>query len=198
MDKELELFYILPYTKKYDSGGHYYNDDKCCIDYRPASESIWNGEPLVFDEKEQLLNWFIQNIGEPIPTVYRIRYIANYQGIDDVIKITNLNNGKTGYYTALNKNSYAWYDAKKSESCGKNVWDYHYTFEFDNKVLFRFKYIYEEFSKRGIKIKCNVYKNDIDRTNCFDFIGDPFYRIDREKMKTKQLVLYVRHPSNFW
>lgn len=37
---DLELFYILPYTKSYDSGGYYRSDETCSIVYRSPSESI--------------------------------------------------------------------------------------------------------------------------------------------------------------
>ena len=45
---DLELFYILPYTKSYNSGGYYRSDETCSIAYRSTSETIWNGNPLVF------------------------------------------------------------------------------------------------------------------------------------------------------
>ena len=196
MNKDLELFYILPYTKHYNNGYHYHNDETCCTDYRPASVSIWNDAPLFFDEKEQLLNWFYQNADKPIPTVYRIKYVNNYLGIDDVIKITNLSNGKTGYYTALSEDSYAKYDASKSELYGKIVWEDCYSFRYDPKTLFRFKDIYDAFIKRGIKIEYNVYKKDIDEKTRFEFIGDPFY--SKEEAKGKKLVLYRPSLKSFW
>lgn len=192
---DLVLFYILPYTKRYDSGGYYRNDDTGCTAYRPPSETVWTGNPLIFDKKEQLLKWFYENAGNPIPTVYRMKYIANYKGLNDVIKITNLGNGETKYYTALSKDKYAWYDTEKSERFGNVVWDYGYLKHFDNRP-FKFDYIYEEFCKRGIKIKCNVYDSDIDKTDCFEFVGDPDY--EKEKAKGKKLILYRPSFKSFW
>ena len=194
--KDLELFYILPYTKSYNSGGYYRSDETCSTAYRSPSVSIWNGNPLVFDEKEQLLNWFYQNADKPIPNVYRIRYIANYLGVDDVIKITNLKDGKTEYYTALDEDSYAKYDASMSKLYDKNIWEYCYSFRYDDKALFRFEYIYNEFIKRGIKIKFNVYEKNIDKKECFEFVGDPRY--EKEKAKGKKLVLHIPSPKSFW
>lgn len=194
MNKELELFYILPYTKNYNSGGHYYNDDKGCVDYSPASVDTWTCSPLIFDKKEQLLNWFCQNPDKPIPIIYKIKFIANYQGVDDVIKITNLNNGKTDYYTALSKNYYAWYDEHSSKLHNKIIWDYRYMHE-----IFNFDYIYTGFSKRGVEIKFNAYKNDdaTDKINCFEFFGDIFYCEERKKAKNKTLILYRNNPNNW-
>lgn len=195
---ELELFYILPYTKSYNSGGYYRSDETCSIAYRSPSKSIWNKEPLVFDKKEELLNWFYQNSDNPIPIVYRIKYIANYLGVDDVIKITNLKDNKTEYYTALSEDSYAKYDASKSELYDKNVWEECYSFRYDDKALFRFEYIYNEFIKRGIKIKFNVYKKVVDEKERFEFIGDLLSKKDRKEAEGKKLVLYRSNPINWW
>lgn len=196
-NKDLELFYILPYTVSYISGGYFKNDETCSIDHKATSMSVWPEEPLVFDEKEELFRWFCENAGKPIPTVYRIKYIDNYLGVDDVFKITDLKDNKTRYYTALSEELYAMYDAIESKICGKNVWISEYLSKYDNTSLkFRFKYIYKEFIKRGIKIKFNVYEKDIDVKNRFEFIGDPYY--EKEKAQEKKLVLYKPHPKSFW
>lgn len=193
---DLELFYILPYTKRYNSGYHYRNDDTGCTDYKAPSMSIWKGNSLFIEDKEKLLQWFYENPDNPIPVVYRIKYLSNYKGLDDIIKITNLSNNKTSYYTILNKDKYAWYDTEKSEYYGKDIWQW--DFLNNSNQTINIKDIYEEICKRGIKIKCNVFKKNIDKTECFEFIGDPFYRAESEKMKNKKLILYRRHPNNFW
>lgn len=190
---DLELFYIHPYTKHYNSGGYYRNDETGCIDYLPSSEYYEYKKPLIFDDKEQLLNWFYKNVDKRIPTVYRIKYIGNYQGLDDVIKITNITTGGTGYYTTLNKERYVRYDRKSSEKTDKFFWIDALSY----KCIFEFKYIYEELIKRGIKPKYNVYKEDIDKTNCFEYIGDPFYYSERTKAEGKKLVLY-HEKKIFW
>lgn len=190
---DLELFYILPYTKKYNTGHHYYNDEICCNDYKDASFSIWYGDSLFFETEKQLLSYFSQNAHNPIPIIYRIRYMENFKGLDDIIQITNLGNNTTGFYTMLDKNRYAWFNLKISEFCGKNVWQ--------DDILkndegnFRLKDMFEEFSKRGIKLKCNVLKKNIDKTKCFEFIGDPYYIGDAIQMKDKQLILYRQNPT---
>lgn len=190
----LKLFYIQPYEKNYNSGYHYKNDDTGCMDYMPASETIWEHNAKIFDSKEQLLKWFYKNADYPIPTVYIMQYVGNYKGLNDVIKITNLSDDTVGYYTALNKEMYAWYDAKESKYFEKNLWKSGYTFN----GKFSFEFIYNEFIKRGIKIECNVFENNIDKRKNFEFIGDPFYRTDRETMKEKKLILYRCHPNNHW
>ena len=193
---ELELFYILPYTKSYDCGGYYRSDETGSTAYRPPSESIWNGNPLIFDEKEQLLNWFFQNAGNPIPNVYRIKYIANCFGVDDVIKITNLENDETEYYTVLDEDFYAKYDEDLSKFYNKHIWEDFDSFRYSDKELFRFEYIYKELIKRGIEIKFNVYKEKINKKERFEFIGDPFF--EEEQAKGKNLVLYrpsLNRPS---
>lgn len=195
-NNNLELFYIVPYTKSYNSGGYYRSDETCSTTYRAPSESIWNGDPLFFDEKEQLLNWFYQNAGNPIPNVYRIRYIANYQGVEDVFKITNLEDGKIEYYTALSENYYAKYDEDMSKRSGKIVWKPLYSHKYDDKASLRFVYIYDEFIKRGIKIRFNVYEKSFDERIRFEFIGDPLY--EKEKAAGKKLVLYRPSYKGFW
>lgn len=64
MDKkdELELFYILPYIKTYDSGGYYRSDETCSINYIPPRESIYLNRSIFFDDKDELLQWFYKNI----------------------------------------------------------------------------------------------------------------------------------------
>ena len=183
---ELELFYILPYTKVYTNGGYYKNDDTGCIDYKTGHTRIWPGSPLFFEEKEQLLKWFYVNNDKPIPKVYRIKYLSNYKGLDDVFKITDLANDATRYYKIIDKYHYVWFDMGKSESCEKNVWQL--GFLMDINGTFRFENIYEEFDKRGIKIKnkSNLNKKNKGKIKGFDFIGDPF----SEKAKGKKLVLY--------
>lgn len=195
-ENDLELFYIVPYAKSYNSGGYYRSDETCSTAYKAPSESIWNGKPLFFDEKEQLLNWFYQNAGNHIPNVYRIRYIANFQCIDDVFEITNLKDGKIEYYTAVCENYYAKYDEDMSMRYGKIVWEDFYSYKYDDKASLRFEYIYNEFIKRGIKIKFNVFKKDIDKKTCFEFIGDPLY--EKDKVEGKKLVLYKPSHKRFW
>lgn len=186
--KDLELFYILPYTKKYNAGHHYYNDEICCNDYKDAFFSTWYGKSLFFETEKELLNYFYQNSHNPIPVVYKIRYVENFKGLDDVIQITDLGNNTTAFYTILNSNSYAYFNFQISEFCGKNVWqDCIFPIEESN---FRLKDVYEGFSKRGIKLKCNVLKKNIDKTKLFEFIGDPYYIVDAIQMKDKQLILY--------
>ena len=148
--KDLELFYILPYTKSYVSGGSYKNDDTGCIDYKSGHTRIWPGSPLFFDKQEQLLKWFYENTDNPIPCVYRIKYLSNYKGLDDVFKITDLANDGTRYYKVIDKYHFVWFDMEKSESCEKNVWQLGFLMDIGT---FRFENIYEEFDKRGIKIK---------------------------------------------
>ena len=145
-NKDLELFYILPYTKSYVSGGYYKNDDTGCIDYKSGHTRIWPGSPLFFDKQEQLLKWFYENTDNPIPGVYRIKYLSNYKGLDDVFKITDLANDGTRYYKVIDKYHYVWFDMEKSESCEKNVWQL--GFLMDINGTFRFENIYEEFDKR--------------------------------------------------
>lgn len=195
-NKDLELFYIVPYTKSYNSGGYYRSDKTCSTEYRSPSESVWYGNPIFFNNKEQVLNWFYKNTGNPIPNVYRIKYIANYQGIDDVFKITNLKDGKIEYYTAVSENFYAKYNEDMSNHYGKIIWEYIYSHKYDDKVSLRFKYIYDEFIKRGIKIKFNVYDKKTDETTRFEFIGDPLY--EKEKVKEKKLILYRPSHKRFW
>lgn len=194
--KDLELFYILPYTVSYNSGGYYKDDDTGGIGYNPPSKSVWNGDSLIFEEKEDLLKWFYKNAGKQIPTVYRIKYIDNYLGVDDVFKITDLKDDKTEYYTALSEDSYAMYDENNSKIYDKNIWKPVYAFRYDTNRKFRFEYIYEEFIKRGIKIKFNVYEKNIDIKTRFEFIGDPRY--ERKAAEGKKLVLYNPHPKSFW
>ena len=191
MNNELELFYILPHITNYNSGGNYRNDDTGCIDYSEPCLIICRGSSLFFDSKEQLLNYFYENAHKTIPVVYRIKYIDSYKGLDDVIKITDLSNNATTYHTMLNQYKCAYYNEEKSESCGKDVWEQYPSYISSEK--FSVKDIYEELKKRGIKIKSNV-----DKIKYFEFIGDPFYREEREKMKNKQLILYRTHPINFW
>lgn len=190
MNKNLELFYILPYTKKYNAGYHYYNDEICCNDYKDASFCIWQDDSLFFETEEQLLKYFYQNSHKPIPEVYKIRYIENFNGMDDVIQITNLGNNVTSFYTILNSKSYACYNFKISNFCRKYVWEDDYISKVETK--FRLKDMYCEFSKRGVKLKCDILKKNKDKTNNFEFIGDPYYIVDAIKMKEKQLILY-RH-----
>lgn len=187
--KDIELFYVLPYTKKYIAGYHYYNDDICCNDYKNASFNSWYGNSLFFDTEKDLLNYFYQNPHNPIPIVYKIRYVGNFKGLDDVIQITNLLNNATGFYTILNPKSYAYFDFNSSEFCGKYVWRDNFLKQIEESK-FRLKDMYEEFSKRGIKLKYNVLNTHLDKTNFFEFIGDPYYIVDAIKMKDKQLILY--------
>lgn len=185
---DLVLFYILPYTKRYSDGHHYYNDEISCMDYKSSNITIWKGESLFFDDKDQLLNWFYANTDKPIPSVYRIKYLENYKGLDDVIELTNLSSNVTTYHTILNKKTCAYYDVKKSESCGKDVW---VPYPLDKTAeTFDIRDMYDEFTKRGIKLKCDVFKKNIDKVNCFEFIGDPFHIVDAYKMQTKKLILY--------
>ena len=150
---------------------------------------------MVFDKKEELLNWFIQNAGNPIPTVYKVMFLANYQGVDDVIKITDLGDGVTYYYTALSENEYAFYKESSCKFDNMITWIYEYCFKHDRKKTFYFDFLYEEFIKKGAKIKYNVYKENIDRTNCFEFVGDPLCYANREEAKGKKLILYKPSPS---
>ena len=108
-------------------------------------------------------------------------------------------NNETKFYTAINKDAYAWYDVEKSEIYGKDVWNYCYRYRYsiEGNEKFILKDIYEEFSKRDIKIKCNVYKKDVDKTEYFEFVGDPFYLSGKEKAKNKQLILYRPSSKSF-
>lgn len=185
---ELELFYILPYTKKFNASHHYYNDEICTNDYKDASFSTWYGKSLFFETEKELLNYFYQNPHNPIPKVYRIKYVGFFKGLDDVIQITDLRNSTTSFYTILNSNSYAYYNFNISEFCGKYVWqDVIFPME---ESKFRLKDMYEEFSKQGIKLKCNVLKKQIDKTKFFEFVGDPYYIVDAIQMKDKKLILF--------
>ena len=194
---ELELYYILPYRKSYNSGGYYRNDDTGCKDYIPPSINNINGASIFFDGKETLLEWFYKNPDEPIPQVYRVKYISNYKGLDDVFKITNLCNGKIKYLTAFDEECYLLYDQETSELCKKDVWCRNFYGRYSDKRVenIKLKDLYEEFSKRGIKIKYNVYKKkrfkkNIDKTSFFDYIGDPTVYPGKDEVKTKKLILY--------
>lgn len=186
--KDIEFFYVLPYIESYNSGGYYRSDETCSINYKAPSLNHINSIPLVFDDKEELLNYFLSHPGNPTPPVYRIKYINNYLGIDDVIKITNLNDNTTGYYTALNMDAYAKYDEVKSKMSNKNIWEYCYSYRYDDKALFNFEKIYNELIKRKAPIKYNVYKKNTDINKRFEYIGDPFY--EKENIKEKKLILY--------
>ena len=189
---DLELFYILPYTKSYDKNGvAYYPINNSSLDYKTIIEGHWNNKSIFFDNKEQILKLFCKNSNQPIPTIYRIKYIANYKGLDDVFKITNLCNNETKYYTALNKNKIICYDVINSEFLKKYVWNYSYVPNQNDRFIL--KDIYKEFYKRGIKIKCNVYEKtqeqDIDKEDYFEFIGNPFNSYGQKEIKTKKLIL---------
>lgn len=203
--KDLELFYILPYTKSYNSGGYYRNDDTGCTDYIPPSIKDIKGGSIFFDDKETLLEWFYKNPDAPIPKVYRVKYFSSYKGLDDVFKITNLCNGKTKYLTAFDEEYYLLYDEEKSELCGKDVWCPKYCglFSVMREENIKLQDLYEEFTKRGIKIKYNVYKKNrfkknIDKTSCFDYEGDPLVYPGRDEVKNKKLILYRPDLTGFW
>jgi len=195
MDKKtnLELYYILPYTKKYNAGHHFYNDEICCSDYKDSSFSTWYGNSLFFETEKELLNYFYQNPHNPTPEVYRIQYIGHFKGLDDVIQITELRNNSSGFYTILNKDSFAWFSFKVSEFCGKYVWqDTIFPIEESRFIL---KDIYKEFHKRGIKFKYDVLKKNIDKSKWFEFVGNPYCIVDAIQMKDKQLILYRYNPK---
>lgn len=194
-NKELVLYYILPYRQSFNPGGYYPSNETGCTSYRKASYSFFRENSVFFDDKEQLLNWFLANTDRQIPVVYRIKYLENYKGIDDVIQMTNLSSSFTGYYTILNKNCYAKFDAEKSEACEKNVWISLYLNP--DGETYRIRDIYDEFAKRGIKIKCNIYEKNMDKTECFEFVGDPFYSPEKEDAKGKKLVLYRPSSKTF-
>ena len=194
-NNDIELFYIYPYTISYNSGGRYYNDETCSFGYRSPSESVWYGNPTFFESKEELLNWIIRNNGKPIPTIYRIKYISNCFGVDDVIKITNLNDGKTELYTIVRKIeystfTYAIYDEKKSEDYKVNVWEY--IFGGDSKSKIQLEAIYKEFVKRGIKLNFDITEKSLDRREIFDFVGDPL--VKRKEFQGKKLILHYPTP----
>lgn len=67
------------------------------------------------------------------------------------------------------------------------MWDYRYRYRhsIEGNEKFILKDIYEEFGKRGIKIKYNVYEKNIDKTSCFEFVEDPFYSPGKEKAQEK-------------
>ena len=182
---DLELFYILPYSKSYDINNSSFSD------YRIISEGSCNNNSRFFEDKDQLLKWFCKNTTQPIPQIYRIKYIANYKGLDDVFKITNLSDGETKYYTALNENEIVSCDEIRSELLGKYVWDYSYVPNQKNRFIL--KDIYKEFCKRGIKFKYNIYqktnKQDIDKKECFEFVGNPYNQSGQKEIKTKKLIL---------
>lgn len=191
---ELELYYIFPYTKSYNNASdveYVVNNSSCESDYRIISEGEWNNNSRFFEDKDELLKWFCRNSNQPIPQIYRIKYIANYKGLDDVFKITDLSDGETKYYTALNENEIVSYDALKSEFLGKYVWDYSYVPNQKNRFVL--KDIYKEFCKRGIKIKYNIYEKtqeqDIDKKECFEFIGNPYNQLGQKEIKSKKLIL---------
>lgn len=133
-----------------------------------------------------MLNWIIRNNGKPIPTIYRIKYISNCFGVDDVIKITNLNDGKTEYSTF----TYAIYDEKESERYKVNVWEY--IFDGDSKSKIQLEVIYKEFIKRGIKLNFDITEESLDRREIFDFVGDPL--VKRKEFQGKKLILHYPTP----
>lgn len=189
------LFFIIPYETVYHNGGYFYDDETCATGYRPSSTDTFIGDPLIFDKSSDLLQWFYENATKKtIPRIYKINYIGNYKGLDDVIKMTNLSNNETKYYTALNQEYCACYLGKESERCNKYVWDYFLTRPFGS--MLSLKQIYKAFSERGIDIKCNVYENNEDKRKCFEFCGEPSLPRNREKIKTKKLILY--RPEVFW
>lgn len=194
---ELELFYILPYRKSYNSGGYYRDDDTGCTAYRPSSINNINGSSMFFDNKETLLEWFYKNSDNPIPKVYRVKYISNYKGLDDVFKITNLSNGKTKYITAFDEEYYLVYDEETSKLCEKDVWCCIFCGRYSamREENIKLEDLYGEFLRRGIKIKYNVYKKkrfkkNIDKTSCFDYVGDPLLYPGKEEAQNKKLILY--------
>lgn len=192
--KDLELLYILPYTVDYYRGKYRYVQDHY------FKKIINHGKSLFFENEKELLEWFYKNANKPTPKVYRIKYIEKYLGIDDVFQLTNLQNGGTSYYTAFSKELYAYYRKSMSEDTGKYVWDTCRAPYLPGRDGWEFDLedIYKEFSKRGIKIKYNVYesKEKIDRYEHFEFVGDPVW--DKDEAKGKKLVLYMSNPKHWW
>ena len=122
-------------------------------------------KPIFFDNFDEVKEWFLNNIGQPIPVIYIIQYIESFEGVSDVIKINFIKNPNDGqYYTAVNKNLIIKYieSDKKWLQCG------YFT---TNNPLYYFEEIYKAFEKRGISLN-NVYENNKDRISSFDVLDE--------------------------
>ena len=82
------------------------------------------------------------------------------------------------------------YDEEISELCKKDVWCRNFYGRYSDKRVenIKLKDLYEEFSKRGIKIKYNVYEKKRFKKNID--IGDPTVYPGKDEVKTKKLILY--------
>ncbi len=182
-ENDIELLYIVPYEISYDGGEYYYSDEINSDVYIPAHTSTYKKSPLFFDNIKQLQKWFYKNAGNPIPKVYRIKYLSTFKGIDNVLKITNLQNDKTRFFSILNKEYSLEHDVRGSILYKNNIWE-----EVLNKFVgFNLRKIYNEFQKRGVKISRS--NNELK----FDCICDVYY--ESSKMEGKKLVLNRENPE---
>lgn len=69
-------------------------------------EEIMEEEPIIFNNKEDLFNWFLDNKDGIIPEIRLIHYLNDFKGVSKVLKITSLNNDITNYYTKISTLTY--------------------------------------------------------------------------------------------
>ena len=69
-------------------------------------EEIMGEEPIIFENKEDLFNWFLDNKDGIIPEIRLIQYLNDFKGVSKVLKITSLNDDITNYYTKISTLTY--------------------------------------------------------------------------------------------
>ncbi len=121
-------------------------------------------KPFFFENSEEIKQWFLENIGCPIPQIYKLEYLEVFEEVKDVIKISDVGNDNYTYWTAVNKNSLIKYLIEKKE------WREYVRFGVESPLRF-FAAIYNAFEERGIKLN-NVFKNNNDRISEFDVLNE--------------------------
>lgn len=181
MQKNLNLYYFVPYRTYHNEGG-YYKSDYGYTRYADASDYKSYSAYQIFETKEQLADWFCQHAeeGYNIPTIYIARFIGRHLSVDDVIEITNLKDNTIGYYTVLDEETYAAYDDYRSKLRDAIIWERRpLGDEVDVKNQnFRVKAIYEALKERDVQMKHDISDPEVNREEEFFYRGSLQYAYD--------------------
>lgn len=121
------LYYVVPkkiITIKYwdKSFGNYRYKDEMSVE-----------DPIMFDNKDDLFNWFLDNKDGIIPEIGLIEYLDKFKGVSNVIKFTSLSDNVTSYYTKISSLTYKYIKDNKWSLDNTNI-DNIYD-KFNNKTL---------------------------------------------------------------
>ena len=121
-------------------------DEDSLVDLPNAEMRLYGVYGFYFVTLEKLVN-FCQNNDISIDNVYVLDYIRNIAGRSDVIRKID-KDGRSVFYTAIDRDGYGVYNDEKSRRCGEFVWEFNYG---------SIEELYAPFREIGVVFEIDIY-----------------------------------------